>query len=235
MVGGSVGEQLFVGHGWEHLAAAVAPAGVVGVDEPGDGPAGLVFGLEPVPGQQLVLERRVPALRRCVVQCGSDPAHRLGHPEAVARFGEEVADVLAALVRVKDHPVDVAATYGCGHHQRSPSDCGVVVLGHGEPGQAPGSEVQHDRQVQLALVGGDLGQVSTPALINRPGREVTADQVRDRRCGFVRAGQRPAFAFRRPPGQALSGHRGGDGVDRHLPARLDEVFVGVLFRFGCEP
>jgi hypothetical protein len=61
------GEQLFVDDGWEHLAATVTPPGVVVVDEPGDGPAGLVFGLEGVARQQLGLEGRVPALGSGVV------------------------------------------------------------------------------------------------------------------------------------------------------------------------
>src|SRR3954464_2381612 len=40
---GALGEDLFVGDGWEHLAAAVAALVVVGVDEAGDVSAGLVL------------------------------------------------------------------------------------------------------------------------------------------------------------------------------------------------
>jgi hypothetical protein len=46
--GGSVGENLFVGDGWQHFTGAVAPAVVVGVDEPGYLAAGLGFGVEVV-------------------------------------------------------------------------------------------------------------------------------------------------------------------------------------------
>src|SRR6476646_8119424 len=60
---GPLREDLFVGDGWEHLAAAVTPAVVVGVDEAGNLPAGLVFGFEAPTGQELVLEGRVEALR----------------------------------------------------------------------------------------------------------------------------------------------------------------------------
>src|SRR4051812_48986081 len=42
--GGGPGEDLFVGDGWEHVAAAVAALVVVGVDEAGDVSAGLVLG-----------------------------------------------------------------------------------------------------------------------------------------------------------------------------------------------
>src|SRR4051794_18150481 len=51
--GGSLGEDLFIGGRGEHPAAAVTPAMVVGVDEPGDLTAGLVLSLELLPGQQL--------------------------------------------------------------------------------------------------------------------------------------------------------------------------------------
>ena len=106
-------------------------------------------------------------------------AHRLGHPERVTGLGEEVPDVLAALVGVEDHPVDLAAAHRSGHAQRCFGERRVVVLTEGEARQPPGPEVQHDRQVQLALAGGDLGQVTAPTLINGPGRVVPLHQVRE--------------------------------------------------------
>ena len=61
-----------------------------------------------------------------------------------------------------------------------------------------GSEARRlvGRQVQLALVGGDLGQVPAPALVDPLGGEVPLDQVRDRRRRLVRAGQAASPAFR---------------------------------------
>lgn len=197
-VGGSFGEQRFVGDRCQHLAAGVPAPVVVGVDEAGDLPPGLVLGGEVLPGEQLVLEGGVEALRRGVVQRRADSAHRLGHPERVAGSGEQVADVLAALVAVEHDAVDVAAAHRGGHAQRGLGDRRVVVLAHGEAWQPPGREVEHGGQVELALAGGDLGQVPAPALIDPLGAEVPLHQVRDRRSGFVRTGETAALALGRP-------------------------------------
>src|SRR3954454_23975525 len=77
-LGGALGEDGLVGDGWKHLAAGVPAPVVVGVDEPGHRTARLILGGEVMPGQQLMLERRVPALARRVIQRRADPAHRLG-------------------------------------------------------------------------------------------------------------------------------------------------------------
>jgi hypothetical protein len=50
--GGSFREELFVVDRRQHLAAAVPAPVVVGVDEPGDLPSGLFFGLEVSAGEQ---------------------------------------------------------------------------------------------------------------------------------------------------------------------------------------
>ncbi len=56
---------------------------------------------------------------------------------------------------------------------------------HREAGQPAGGEVLDGGQVERALVGGDLGQVIAPALIDPLGAEVPAYQVRDRRRRLV--------------------------------------------------
>jgi hypothetical protein len=63
------------------------------------------------------------------------------------------------------------------------------MLTEREARQAPGGEIQHDGQVELALPGGDLGQVPTPALIDLLGGEVPAHEVRYRCGGLVWAGE----------------------------------------------
>jgi hypothetical protein len=97
--GGSLCKDLLVGDRGEHVAAAVASPVVVGVDEAGDLPAGLVLGGEVPAREQLVLEGRVDALRGGVVQRLADPSHRLAHPQCVACPSEHVAGVLGRVPR----------------------------------------------------------------------------------------------------------------------------------------
>jgi hypothetical protein len=52
------------------------------------------------------------------------------------------------------------------------------VLGDGEADDSLRADVQHAGQAQPALVGGDLGDVGEPALVEPLGAEVTPDQVR---------------------------------------------------------
>ena len=202
--GGSLGEDLFVRDRGQHLAGAVAPAVVVGVYEPGDLAAGLVLGVEVSARQELPLEGRVEALRGGVVQRRADPSHRLGHPERLAGLGEHVTDVLAALVGVEHDTVDVATAGRGGHAQGGPGQRRVVVFPQREPGQSPRRQVKHGRQVQLALLGGDLGQVPAPALVDRLalkfrlsrsgiGAAALSGRVRLRRFRF---GQRPRRPWR---------------------------------------
>ena len=62
-------------------------------------------------------------------------------PSARAGLGEEVADVLAALVGVEDHAGDVAAAHRGGHAQRRLGERRVVMLAHREARQPPRREV----------------------------------------------------------------------------------------------
>src|SRR5262249_59192838 len=53
-----------------------------------------------------------------------------------------------------------------------------MVLTEREPEHPPGAHVQHRGQVQLALIGGDLGPVPIPFAVDRGRGEVPLDQVR---------------------------------------------------------
>ena len=113
-LGGSLGEDLFERDRREHLARAVAPAMVVSVDEPGDLAASLVLGLEVPAGQELPLEGRVEALGGGVVQRRADPAHGLGDAQRRACLGEQVTDVITAVVAAEHNTIDIAAADGGG-------------------------------------------------------------------------------------------------------------------------
>src|SRR5680860_1679912 len=81
---------------------------------------------------------------------------------------------------MEDDPGDglLAAADRDRHLQRGDGQVGVVVLAQGEPDDAPRTHVQHAVQVELALVGGNLGAIPVPLAIHRGGREIAADQVR---------------------------------------------------------
>jgi hypothetical protein len=96
-------------------------------------------------------------------------------------------------------PPTSARPHGGGHPQRRLGQRRLVLLAHGESRQLPRGEIQPGGQVQPALVGGNLGQVAVPALIDRLGAEAPvtrsgigaaamSGRVRQRR---LRYGQRP--------------------------------------------
>jgi len=125
---------------------------------------------------------------------------------------------------MQDHPGDrlPAAADGHGHRQRAVRQLGVVVVGQGEPHDPPRSHVQHRGQVQLALVGDDLGAVAVPLLVHRAGREVAADQVRGPPPTPARAGGTPTL-LAHPGHQMLLTHDLRDGLLADPPARLAQV------------
>jgi hypothetical protein len=92
---------------------------------------------------------------------------------------------------MEDHALDAATADRDGHTDRCSRQFGVVMDAHGEPQAAPPVQVQHRREMQFALVGGDLGQVPDPARVRPLWRaELTPEQVR----GLARAAVRPGRA-----------------------------------------
>ena len=84
-------------------------------------------------------------------------------------------------------------------------------------------QIQDPRQVELALLGRDLGQITTPRHV-RPLRwgEVPVHRVRCLPGGAVRPGGRPP-AVPAPGHQLLLGHHLGDGVHADPVAQLLQV------------
>ena len=97
----------------------------------------------------------------------------------------------AAPVGVEDHAGDVTAAHGDGHLQRAGGELGVVMLGQAEADDPPRGQVLDGGQVELAFVGGHLGEIAAPLMVDRRRREVPFDQVRGRWGGLVGTGQKP--------------------------------------------
>jgi hypothetical protein len=124
---------------------------------------------------------------------------------------------------MEDHSVDVPASHCCGHLDRRDGQLGVVVLAERETREASRTEVLDRGPVQLALVGGDLGQVPAPLLVDLLGIEVPLHEVRDWIGRLVGPGEVPPSALGACH-QSLSNHGAGHRVHRYLPAAFDEVF-----------
>ena len=68
---------------------------------------------------------------------------------------------------MEDDAADVAASDRYRHLQCGGGQLGVVVLAQGEPRDPSGGQILGRGQVQLALLGGDLGQVPAPLWLIR--------------------------------------------------------------------
>jgi hypothetical protein len=96
------------------------------------------------------------------------------------------------------------------------------MVGHGEPDTAAGVQVQHRGEVELALFGGQLGQVSAPAPVRLLRRaEVALQQVGSLSGVLAPAGQRPAATT--AGHQTLLAHQLCDGVLTDPPAPLPQL------------
>ena len=80
-----------------------------------------------------------------------------------------VGGVLRAAVGVGDDAGDGAAAGGDGHAEGVEDELGAHVVGHRVAEQPAGAEIEHRRQVQPALTGGDVGDVLHHATSGAPG------------------------------------------------------------------
>jgi site-specific DNA recombinase len=175
------------------------------------------------PVDQLTLQRGVEALDQGMVEAVAHRPHRRADPQLLQLAAERQAGELRPLVRMMNQPITVeqaAAPHPKLH--RGDGQLRGRVLADGMPDRQPGAAVDDRHQVQLALVGGQLGVVGMPHPV-RPSRgEVALDQVRRRRGRRVAPGQAtgvvtPAMAADQPgrshqPGDPLAAdpHAAGD-------------------------
>jgi hypothetical protein len=116
-----------------------------------------------------------------------------------------------------------AAYRGC-DLDRVAREFGVWVRAGGAGQQLAREQVQHRREVELALVGGDFGDVPTPLDVRCRGGEIAVKQVREfRRRRVLLRQSLPVLGF--SPLQALPTHGVGDGVHAHRPPILEQVSV----------
>jgi hypothetical protein len=125
---------------------------------------------------------------------------------------------------VHDHLADVvlAAADRDRHPQRSGGQVGVVVLTDPESDDAPRAHVQYGVQIELSLVGGDLGAIAVPLVVEPIGAEVPADQVRCPPLAPALPGGLLAPS-RTPGSQVHLAHQGRDGVHADRPALITQV------------
>jgi hypothetical protein len=108
------------------------------------------------------------------------------------------------------------------HGQRRVGQLGVVMGAEGEADDPPRSHVQHAVEIQLALVGDDLGAIAVPLAVDLPSGKPPPDQVRGPPPAPPRAGATAALA-RVAGDQPLLGHDLRDRVRTDPPARLAQV------------
>src|SRR5215211_991987 len=177
-------DALLVGGGLELVGGPVAEGAVQpGAVVPGDvlhgGAAGSGPGRPGLLVEALALQRGEERFGERVVPALPGPARRQGDLEIVGEGGVVAADVLATLVRMEHHPGRGVAG-GDRVGQRVSDQYGAQVLGQGEANHPARGDVDHRGQVQPAFPGRDIGDVATPAGVDRGGVDgkVAADQVR---------------------------------------------------------
>jgi len=151
---------------------------------------------------QLGLERAEEALAHRVIPAVALTAHAAGDAVLVEQPLEVAAGVLAASVRVVDRPPEISfrprkvGRKPVGRAQaltqrpsgRLADQVGLHVVGRGPTHNFPAEQVDHDRQVQPALVGVDVGDVADPLLVRTGRGEVARKQVVRDGLGVIAVG-----------------------------------------------
>src|SRR5680860_513517 len=154
------------------LATRVVPADVgnEGEFEIEAGPPGMAFG-------QLALQCRHDTLRHGVVQSGSRSTPARGDAGLLQTLGVLIRGVLAAVVRVRNQTVLVRVAVRERHVERVGDQGLAHVTQHLPADDAPGVDIQHDREVAPAFPGTDVGEVREPHGVGAQGGEVAAHEV----------------------------------------------------------
>ena len=133
-----------------------------------------------MPGQDFPFQGREERLGGGIVETRPDPSHRLGKLQSLAQPGEVLSGIGRAAVGVEDRPrrlspprVATAILIACLRDSFPGGSTGRTAQ------QPPGEQVKDCGEVELSLLGRDLGDVAAPFQV-RPGRgEITLQQVRE--------------------------------------------------------
>src|SRR5271156_3839416 len=125
----------------------------------------------------LILQAVEETLAGGVIPAIALAAHRREHAVVSELFLKVVAAILAAAIRVMNQPW-LRTTPEPRHAQGIDHQILGHPLAHRPADDPPGVEIEHDRQVQPALAGGDESNVRRPYLIWTLGLEVLIKPVR---------------------------------------------------------
>jgi hypothetical protein len=196
---------------------------VVPVDPGEDFPAGFGACREHASLKAFAFQRRPERLGDGVIEARRNPTDGGSQLVALAVIEVVVRGVLRPAIRVSDDTSNVAGT-GCdGHVERVGHEFGAHVVGHRVAEHAPGSDVDHRREVEPAFTRRDVGDVLAPRPIWWAGCERPADQIRDRVP--VRPGDRGPH----PAADVPAGH----AMQTHQPAHPDLCWVAHIGASGA--
>src|ERR1039457_2719317 len=151
------------------------------------GHARIDLAVKALPVDDLTLQRGEKRFRHRVIVGVSDPAHRGSDAGLRAALAEGVAGVLAASVRVMNHPCRPSLRNR--HIQGGQHQLGVQVIAHRPAHDLARIHVQDHRQIQKPGPRRDIGRIGHPEPIGRLGIKAPLHQIHYR--------LRPRIAARR--------------------------------------
>jgi hypothetical protein len=143
----------------------VATSSIVEVDDPFNNSLFRFFpGFEVMTGKHFVFQRGEERFGRGIVETRPGPTHRLPNAELVTEHGEIVRGIGRTTVGMEDHPSHpvLPAARGDSHFDGLTSEFGIRMATGGVAEQPTGEQVGRRREIELALIGRDLGHVADP-------------------------------------------------------------------------
>src|SRR5690606_378926 len=186
---------------------------------------GLIAGAVAGAVSPLALDDPEETLAGRVVAAVADRAHAADQGVASEELLVSVADELPAAVGMQDHLVAAFAPPN-GHLHGAHNHVPVLAMMHRPAHDQLAVKVEHDTQVQLTLVGDDLGDVGHPLGLRLQRGEIPFQQVPDAGWpGAWRTLGRAALLAARPALQAGFRHDPGHPVQADLFAFVGQILM----------